>query len=308
MKIRTVALIGAGSVGSYVIWGLYDKLGDDLLVIASGDRMDRLKREGICINGRSFAINVKTPAEARGADLLIIAVKYGALGNILDDIESVCDDHTIVMSLMNGIDTEDIIKERIGADRIMYSYIRIASGRKEGGFAFSPPEGINGIHFGETDPPYDTERVKAVAELFDNTPVCYHISDDIITEIWSKFAMNVGQNIPQAIIGCGIGGQYDSAHIASIKDMLLSELLEIAGLKGITIPEASMEFAAGRKAKHLRFSTLQDLDEGRHTEIDMLSGVIMKLGRELGIPVPYNTMVYHIVKAMEEKNDGMFDY
>ena len=56
------------------------------------------------------------------------------------------------------------------------------------------------------------------------------------------------------------------------------------------------------------YSTLQDLDAGRHTEIDMFSGALMAMGKELGIPTPYNEYTYHIIKALEEKNDGLFDY
>ena len=52
----------------------------------------------------------------------------------------------------------------------------------------------------------------------------------------------------------------------------------------------------------------QDLDAGRHTEIDMFSGALMRMGKELGIPTPYNEYTYHMIKAMEEKNDGLFDY
>lgn len=55
-------------------------------------------------------------------------------------------------------------------------------------------------------------------------------------------------------------------------------------------------------------NTLQDLDAGRHTEIDMFSGALMRMGRELGIPTPYNEYTYHMIKALEEKNDGLFDY
>lgn len=57
-----------------------------------------------------------------------------------------------------------------------------------------------------------------------------------------------------------------------------------------------------------RYSTLQDLDAGRHTEIDMFSGALIRMGKELGIPTPYNEYTYHIIKALEEKNDGKFDY
>lgn len=57
-----------------------------------------------------------------------------------------------------------------------------------------------------------------------------------------------------------------------------------------------------------RYSTLQDLDAGRHTEIDMFSRALIHMGKELGIPTPYNEYTYHIIKALEEKNDGTFDY
>ena len=57
-----------------------------------------------------------------------------------------------------------------------------------------------------------------------------------------------------------------------------------------------------------RYSTLQDLDAGRHTEIDMFSGTLMRMGEECGIPTPFNTCIYHLIKAREEKNDGLFDY
>ena len=57
-----------------------------------------------------------------------------------------------------------------------------------------------------------------------------------------------------------------------------------------------------------RYSTLQDLDSKRHTEIDMFSGALMRMGKELGIPTPSNEYTYHMIKALEEKNDGLFDY
>lgn len=57
-----------------------------------------------------------------------------------------------------------------------------------------------------------------------------------------------------------------------------------------------------------RYSTLQDIDAGRHTEIDMFSGALIRMGKELGIPTPYNEYTYHMIKALEEKNDGKFDY
>ena len=40
----------------------------------------------------------------------------------------------------------------------------------------------------------------------------------------------------------------------------------------------------------------------------MFSGALMRMGKELGIPTPYNEYTYHMIKALEEKNEGLFDY
>ena len=86
-------------------------------------------------------------------------------------------------------------------------------------------------------------------------------------------------------------------------------IAERAKAKGIDISKADSSATRGSAVpKTARYSTLQDLDAKMHTEIDMFSGAIMKMGKELNIPTPYNEFVYHIIKAMEEKNDGLFDY
>ena len=78
MKIKTVAIIGAGAIGSYFIAGLTEKLGDDLWIMAEGERKEPLEKNGIVLNKQKYALHVKTPEEARGCDLLSISVKYGA--------------------------------------------------------------------------------------------------------------------------------------------------------------------------------------------------------------------------------------
>ena len=83
----------------------------------------------------------------------------------------------------------------------------------------------------------------------------------------------------------------------------------IAAAKGIDMSKCPASSGRGSAVPpSVRYSTLQDLDAGRHTEIDMFSGALMAMGKELGIPTPYNEYTYHIIKALEEKNDGLFDY
>ena len=156
---------------------------------------------------------------------------------------------------------------------------------------------------------YDSERIHALDELFGGTGLHYRFTEYIREEMWSKFRLNIGTNLPQAIIGAGVGCYVDSEHMNAIRAGLDSEVDAIAKAKGIDMDRCADSSSKGSAAHYTtRYSTLQDLDAGKHTEIDMLSGAIIRIGRELGIPTPYNEFTYHIIKALEEKNDGLFDY
>jgi len=148
MKIETVAIYGVGAIGAYFVWGLQEKLGDQLCVVAKGERRERLRRDGIVINGTHYDLNVKTPEEARGVDLLLVSTKYGALRDALDDLAVIVDEHTTVLSLLNGVDSEEIIGERIGKEHMLYSIMKITSERKGNQMVFDPVT-TPGIFYGE---------------------------------------------------------------------------------------------------------------------------------------------------------------
>ena len=327
MKIKSVAVLGAGAVGSYVIWGLSEKK-DIRLWTTMVDRMPN-RGEMTSTASRAFFINsmvpgaahskgsrdtreyhpeVWTPEEAHGVDFLIVSLKYGALPGALDDITAITGENTVIMSLMNGVDSEEIIAEKVGAEHLLHAVIKVASHKENDGYVFNP-EATLGIIFGEVSAPYDSERVQAVLDLFSGTGLHYRATDCILEEIWSKFRLNVCNNLPQAILGAGVGCYRDSVHMKAISDGLRAELMAIAEAKGIDISKADVSSGRGSAVPPTaRYSTLQDLDAGRHTEIDMFSGALIRMGKELGIPTPYNEFTYHMIKALEEKNDGRFDY
>ena len=308
MKIKSVAVLGAGAVGSYVIWELSEKKDIRLDDIASGERAKRLKNKECKINDTVYRPEVWTPEEAHGVDFLIVSLKYGALPGALDDITAVTGENTVIMSLMNGVDSEEIIAEKVGAEHLLHAVIKVASHKENDGYVFNP-EATLGIIFGEVSAPYDSERVQAVLDLFSGTGLHYRATDCILEEIWSKFRLNVCNNLPQAILGAGVGCYRDSVHMKAISDGLRAELMTIAEAKGIDISKADVSSGRGSAVPPTaRYSTLQDLDAGRHTEIDMFSGALIRMGKELGIPTPYNEFTYHMIKALEEKNDGRFDY
>ena len=307
MKLEKIAVLGAGAVGAYVIWGLSQRQDIRLGVVAEGERAQRLQN-GIGINGKVYHPEVWTPEEAHGADLLIVALKYGALPGALGSIRQVVGEHTIVMSLMNGVDSEEIIAAEVGKEHILYSFIKVASHKEEDGFHFDPATTV-GIIYGELAAPFDSERVQAVSALFEGTGIDSRVTEHIREEMWGKFRLNVCNNLPQAILGAGVGCYRDSVHMKAISDGLRKELMAIAAAKGIDLSVVDKSGTRGSAVlPSARYSTLQDIDAGRHTEIDMFSGALMRMGKELGIPTPYNEYTYHMIKALEEKNDGLFDY
>ena len=308
MNIKRVAVLGAGAVGSYVIWGLSPREDIELGVIATGERAERLKEKGCKINGVTYHPHVWTPEEAHDVDLLIVSLKYGALAGALDDIQTIVGEHTTVMSLMNGVDSEERIAENVEKSHILYALIKVASHKEGDGYCFNPETTI-GIIFGELEAPHESERVGAVKKLFSETGLHFRSTEHIREEMWSKFRLNVCNNLPQAILGAGVGCYRDSEHMKAISAGLQKELEAVAAAKGIDLSKADTSSEHGSPVPPAtRYSTLQDLDAGRHTEIDMFSGALVRMGKELGIPTPYNEYTYHMIKALEEKNDGRFDY
>ena len=232
-------------------------------------------------------------------DLLIVCLKYGNLQGALDDISQIVDENTIVMSLMNGIDSEEIIGQKIGMEHIVYSIIKVASHKEGNEYVFDPKSTI-GIVYGQNN---------QLEELFSKSRLHSRSTKYIQEEMWSKFRLNVCNNLPQAIISAGVGCYSDSEHMKAIQDGLKRELEAIAKAKHIDLSKADASSTKGSTVfKTARYSTLQDLDAKRHTEVDMFSKTLIKMGKELHIPTPYNEVVYHLIKALEEKNDGLFDY
>ena len=166
MKIKSVAVLGAGAVGSYVIWGLSQKPEVRLGVIAEGERADRLRKNGCAINGRIYHPEVWSPEEAHNVDLLVVALKYGSLEGTLKSIQKTTGGHTVAMSLMNGVDSEEIIGRTVGTEHVLPALIKVASHKEDDGYHFDPPTTL-GIIFGEPSAPFDSERVRALEEKND---------------------------------------------------------------------------------------------------------------------------------------------
>lgn len=307
ITMKKVALLGAGAVGAYFIIGLMEKMGDNFCLVAEGERRQRLERDGVNINGDIYHPIVRTPDEVRDVDYLLIATKYTAMVNCLDTIDKIVGPHTTVFSLLNGVESEEVIGKRVGMEHMVYSFMKIASMNVDGKIVFNLENTI-GVYFGEKGISEPTQRLRDFMELLDGTTVRYTFCEDIMLEMWKKYALNICRNLPQAVLAVGVGAYDDSEHVAYISEKMREEVHAVARAKGIPLIDADYLGKRCRQEDAARYSTLQDLDAGRHTEIGIFSGALVRMGAQLGVPTPYNDMCYHLIKALEEKNDGKFIY
>ena len=305
MKIRKVALIGAGAIGAYLIWS-FDRVPNIVFtVMAEGTRKMRLEQDGIVINGKHHSLRVQEPKHAGHQDLIFVATKYGALDEAISMLPPLVGPDTLILSLLNGVDSEDRIAQAVGSEHVVHSVIRIASQRTQREVFFAP-ERVIGLSFGLPDAkPSEQWKLEALSALFANTRLRWNRSEDILTDIWVKFASNIANNLPQAILGTPASLYTNSKHGLFLAQKLWSETAAVAAAQGIHLAEDVLIFP-GQSAS-AKYSTLQDLEAGRHTEIDMFAGQMLRMAEKAGIAVPYCEYTYHAIKALEEKNDGLFD-
>ena len=299
-QIRTSALIGLGALGI-----LFGRKMPGVQVIADEARIARYAAQPVVCNGEECRFSYVTPAQGKPVDLLLVAVKATVLDQAIADMKNFVGPDTVILSVLNGITSEEHIETAYPGRTLWSVAIGMDATRSGRTLVFNQ---AGKIQFGERDGAM-TGRVQAVADLLDGTGLHYQTTAHIREEIWSKFRLNVCNNLPQAILGAGVGCYRDSAHMQAISGGLRRELEAIAAAKGIDLSLVDSAISYGSLVKPTaRYSTLQDLDAHRHTEIEMFSGALIRMGQELGIPTPYNEYTYHMIKAMEEKNDGLFDY
>lgn len=303
-KIEKISLIGLGAMGVFFAPRLYSTYGKKFRVIAEGDRKTRLEAEGVTINGKNYKFPIVTPeTEGDTADLILIGVKGYSLDQAISDIKNQVGENTLIISLLNGVDSEDKLIEAFGESHVLYAFMRMSIVMKDGRADFDPYWG--NVHFGEKKNETLSERVLAVKEVFDRADIPYEIDEDMLKGIWFKYMCNIGENMTCALLGIPFGFYRESDHANWIRVNAMREVAAIARKKGIDLGEREIAMQE-KTVKTIPYenkpSTLQDLEAGKLTEIEMFAGTVIKMGEELGIPTPINEMYYHGIKVLEEKN------
>lgn len=309
MKIQTVTLIGLGAIGSFFAPKLCEYLGDrHFHVLAQGERRRKIE-SGITINGKTWFFPVASPDEkADPADLVIVAVKDTGFDQAMADIAGQMGPHTQILCVLNGVDSERKAAAVYGWDHVLYSYMRVSIEMKGSSVDYLPDTGS--IHFGEAANDTLTERTAAVKSLFDACGIRSEIDPDMIRGIWLKFMTNVGNNLTCALLGIPFGALAVSEHANEIRNRAMREVVAVARRMGVNLSQADIPEQArslDRVPFHNKPSTLQDLENGRRTEIGMFAGRVVEMGKQLGIDTPVNWLFDHAIRVYEEKNRGKFE-
>lgn len=302
-EIKNVTLVGLGAMGSFFAPRLYEALGEHFRVLAGGERKKRLETRGVTINGKQYLFPIVTPEEeSESADLIILSVKDTGLEQAIQDIRHQVGEHTVILPVLNGIESEKKVAAVYGWDHVLYAFMRVSIVMQDGCANFDPQS--RSVHFGEKINRMYSERVYAVKQLLERCHIPYEIDEDMEHGMWFKFMANVGENMTCALLGIPFGGFRVCEHANVIRRAAMKEVVEIANRLGIAIGQKEMDVqeAVIQKIKYEnKPSTLQDLENGRKTEVEMFSGTVVRLGQQLQVSTPVNLLLYHGIKALEQK-------
>ena len=292
MKVR---IIGAGAVGAVVGWKLYKHA--DLAFIVDEERKERYSG-GLAVNGEVIDFRFLTPSEADTADLLIFAVKNFSLEDAADEASPFVGENTVILSLLNGIEAEEKLSERFGAEKVLYGFITDLSSVHDGTETTCFSGGGNRV-FSEKDNTRSA-RVEEIAALFDEAGQRYTIPENIMHEKWWKFMLNTCFNTLSAILIA------DYAAISSNSDFIRAVRLEarevqtVAKKEGVIITQDDIEEMIRRVTAlqdHGKTSMLQDVLSHRETENRYFAGAVSRLGKKHSVETPISDFLSILLEA-----------
>ncbi len=304
-EINRVAILGAGAMGSSYATRFFDASGFSTVLVARGQRSDRLKRDGLIVNGKKYAIPVTDPDEATSpADLIIVALKYHHLVEAIHDLKNLVGSQTTIISVMNGLDSEEYIGSIYGMDKVLYAIaVGIDASRQGNQITFTNP---GRLIFGEAKNNRLSQRVKRMQDAFNRAGISYETPSDMIRMIWWKFMINVGINQASAVTRAPYGVFQSSPQARALMEALMREVISLAKVSGVNLVEQDInDFypVLNTLSPQGKTSMLQDIEAGRKTEVEIFSAKVVELGKEYAVPTPVNQTVMSIIHVLERNAD-----
>jgi len=302
-EIKTVSIVGMGALGLLYADIIQNATGSGAVQFVMDEtRFQKYKNQTFKINGKEkqFTLvsvdSVKTPA-----DLVIVAVKATGLESCLPLVEKITGENTIVISVLNGISSEEVLAEKIGMEKIIHCVAQGMDAMKFGNdLNYTKPGELHiGLVKGEKQ-----ENLDALTAFFDKANNPYIVEADIIRRMWCKFMLNVGVNQTCMAYSATYSMVLNQPELLEIYSGAMREVIAIAKAENINVTEEDLNFyidITRTLDPNGTPSMGQDRIQKRKSEVDSFAGTVIKIAAKHGIEVPINKALYARVKEIEKE-------
>lgn len=306
-EIKNVLVCGIGAVGSIYANKINEYNSEYLRVLVDEARLEKYKKNPKIFNGKPLIFNYILPSdETFKADLIIIATKFDGLKDTIKNIENFVKDDTIILSLLNGVTSEDMIAQKYGWKHILLSYFIGHSAMRDGNIITH--DGIGDVVFGvKHGVGTDAQDVELLKKYLDKVGLTYKTPDDMERALWLKYMLNVSSNQSSAILGMTFGQMQTNKKFMEFLINVMKEVQTIAKAEGVKNTETMIDEALVSFNKMIpdgKTSMLQDVEAKRKTEVEMFGSTIVKIGEKHNIPTPYNLVMRDMLEIIHENYQG----
>lgn len=305
-----ICVLGAGALGC-AIGGVLTEAGNEVWLVNRGQaHVDAMRQNGLKMRdgGVDRVVKVHASTDCREiaaatgpVDLIIVLVKSFHTREAIGAARPIVGEHTVVLSLQNGLGHEDILAEVVGRQRVL------AGKTYTGGVMLGPGHIIVGTrgketHVGELDGSL-TERVGRITDAFNRAGLVTTVSRNIMGTIWDKLLVNVATGALSGITRLPYGELYQVPEVEACALAAVAEAMAVAQAGGIALsvtdPRQPWVKAAEGLPDEFKASMLQSLEKGSVTEIDYVNGSVVRWGARYGVPTPINQTLVACVKGVE---------
>ena len=304
MAMNHIMMVGAGSVGGYFGAHLARQL-PDVSFLLRPKTLAAIQQHGLRVRSTSGTITVhpRAASDARqlpSPDLIILAVKAYDLDEVMAQIEPVLTDRTVILTLQNGIDTEDRIIAQLKRDCVVGGVAFIYSKIVAPGLIDHYKKG--NVAIGELMG-HESDRIVQIRELFTKAGIPCQLSKDIRRSKWEKMCWNCVFNPLTVLIDDKVSRALEHPEMMHVIRQIVGEISAVSAAVKVPLP-ADMPDRVVKWTQEIRdihTSMYDDWKAGRQTEIRNLNGYIVDQGRALGIPTPVNEALTAMIKTLTEK-------
>jgi 2-dehydropantoate 2-reductase len=304
--------MGAGAVGGFYGAALAER-GHAVTFVARGAHLDALRERGLTIRsgGRSTVLHpvhaVADPTEADGPfDLVLFTVKGYDTEPAVLSLRPAVGGTTTVLTLQNGVESGDRLAATLGADRVLVGTTVIATTVAEPG-VIEQANPIQRIEIGEPSGEV-TPRLESVAATLRDAGVEVRVTTDVRRAVWEKFIRLAPGATLATACRATIGQVRCTPEGAALYRALIAETVAVGREAGAALPADAVETAVAliqTLPADMRTSMQLDFERGRRVELAEITGAVVRLGRQVGVPTPTYDIAYAILRVRAAAFGGL---